>query len=181
MDSSTEFLFGKSVNSLGSTDGSEQEKFGKQFDAAQSKLGMRARMGRFAFLYTNKEFDTACKDVRNFVDEIVRKELEKTEPRDAEKAVVGKEEEGRYVFLAELIKVTRDPVRLRDELLNVLLAGRDTTASLLSNTIHALVRHPQVWKKLRAEVEELGGEKPDYETLRNLKYLKCVLNECKYH
>ena len=179
LDSATEFLFGQSVNSLNSTEGSDENKFGKDFDMAQSCLGMRGRMGKFAFLYRNKEFDRACKDVHVFVDEIIRKELEKTEPKDAEKSIESEGENGRYVFLAELVKSTRDPGRLRDELLNILLAGRDTTAGLLSNTFHALVRHPCVMKKLRAEIATLDGKKPDYETLRSLKYLKQVLNECK--
>lgn len=137
---------------------------------------MRIRMGKLAFLYRDKDFDEACKEVHRFVDRIVHEALRATIPNDAEKPF-GKEKE-RYVFLTELIKSTRDPKRLRDELLNILLAGRDTTASLLSNTMHALVRHPNVWKKLKAEIETLNGKKPDYETLRNLKYLKYVLNEC---
>jgi cytochrome P450 len=85
----------------------------------------------------------------------------------------------RYVFLNELAKSTNDPKQLRDELLNILLAGRDTTASLLSHTWHALARRPDVWAKLKAEVDALGGKAPDYETLRDMKYLKFVLNECK--
>jgi len=62
-------------------------------------------------------------------------------------------------------------------LLNLLLAGRDTTAGLLSNTFFVLARRPDVWAKLRSEIGQLNGERPDYETLRNMKYLKFVLNE----
>lgn len=86
---------------------------------------------------------------------------------------------GRYVFLNELAKETNDPRQLRDELLNILLAGRDTTASLLSNIFHVLARRPDIWSRLKAEVDELAGEKPDYDTLRNMKYIKYLLNECK--
>jgi hypothetical protein len=60
------------------------------------------------------------------------------------------------------------------------VAGRDTTASLLSHTLHILARRPDVWSKLKAEIDELKGRAPDYEMLRNMKYLKYVLNECKY-
>jgi cytochrome P450 len=179
LDVATEFLFGQSANSISSIEGSEQHKFGKAFDFAQSGLGMRSRLGKLACLIRNKEFDHACKDVHAFVDDIVRKELEKLDSKDAEKAIDGDGKEERYIFLAELVKSTRDPKQLRDELLNILLAGRDTTAGLLSNTFHALVRQPRVWEKLKAEIGELKGTKPDYETLRNLKYLKYILNECK--
>jgi cytochrome P450 len=179
LDSATEFLFGQSVHSLSSAEDSEQAKFGKDFDFAQSYLGIRSRLGKLVFLHRNKKFYQACRNVHAFVDDIVQKELDKTQPGDTEKWIDGNGESGRYVFLTELVKSTRDPKRLRDELLNILLAGRDTTASLLSNTFHALVRHPQVLQKLKTEIDELHGEKPDYETLRNLKYLKQVLNECK--
>ncbi|KAG9227957.1 putative cytochrome P450 alkane hydroxylase [Amylocarpus encephaloides] len=177
LDSATEFLFGESVNSLSSAVGSEQERVGKAFDFAQSKLALRIRMGNLSFLQGGREFTKACKEVHEFFDEIVRKQLEKTEPKDAEKSIDSPGKKGKYRFLDELIKSTRDPKQLRDELLNILLAGRDTTASLLSNTIHALVRNPKVWRNLRAEINGLDGAKPDYETLRNLKYLKYVLNE----
>ena len=179
LDSATEFLFGESVNSLSSTEGSEQQRFGAAFDLAQSRLGNRSRMGKLVHLYRDSEFDKACRIVHDFVDKIVSKALEKVQPLDAEKSIDGKGDADRYVFLTEMVKATRDPKRLRDELLNILLAGRDTTASLLSNTFHVLARRPDIWNKLKAEVDSLKGEKPDYETLRNMKYLKYLLNECK--
>ncbi|KAH8684611.1 putative cytochrome P450 alkane hydroxylase [Tricladium varicosporioides] len=178
LDSATEFLFGSSVHSLISDEDSGPAKFGRQFDLAQKKLGRRSRMGKFLlFLNPDSEFEKACKDVHLFVDKIISDALEKVEPRDAEKSIDGDGEKRRYVFLTEMLNQTRDPKQLRDELLNILLAGRDTTASLLSHTFHVLARRPDIWNKLRAEVEELGGKTPDYETLRDMKYLKYVLNE----
>ena len=80
----------------------------------------------------------------------------------------------------ELATRTTDKKRLRSELLNVLLAGRDTTASLLGNLFFVLARQPEVWQKLREEVvTTLQGRRPTYEELRNMKYLKWCLNECK--
>lgn len=177
LDSATEFLFGESVNSLTSPDDSEQQQFGAAFDLAQSQLGTRSRMGKFLFFMRDSEFDNSCAVVHNFVDKIVDKALEKTQPKDVEKAIEGKDGADRYVFLMEMAKATRDPKQLRDELLNILLAGRDTTASLLSMTFHILARRPDIFKKLKAEVDELRGGKPDYETLKTMKYLKYLLNE----
>jgi cytochrome P450 len=178
LDSATEFLFGESVNSLISTEGSESQQFGADFDFAQSQLGARSRMGNLVYLFRSSEFDKACKRVHEFVDKIVHKALEKTvEPLDAEKSIDGNGESQRYIFATEMAKSTRDPEQLRSELLNILLAGRDTTASLLSHTFHVLARRPDIWQKLKAEVDELGGKKPTYDTLRNMKYLKNILNE----
>ncbi|KAI9054533.1 hypothetical protein LZ554_001689 [Drepanopeziza brunnea f. sp. 'monogermtubi'] len=175
LDSATELLFGESVGSLSSSKDSEQERFGRYFDLAQSRLGNRSRLGKLVNLYRDSEFNEACKFVHRFVDKIIFRALEKKNPRDPEMFIDGKSE--RYVFLTEMLKSTRDPKQLRDELLNILLAGRDTTASLLSNTFHVLARRPDIWKRLKAEVDELGGMKPEYETLRNMKYLKNLLNE----
>ncbi|KAL2069998.1 hypothetical protein VTL71DRAFT_14678 [Oculimacula yallundae] len=175
LDSATEFLFGESVNSLSSSENSEQDQFGRQFDLAQSRLGNRSRLGRWVAFHQDREFNDACKFVHHFVDKIIFRALEKGNSTDPEKLIESEPE--RYVFLTEMLKSTRDPKQLRDELLNILLAGRDTTASLLSNTFHVLARRPDIWKKLRAEIDELQGIKPNYEKLRNMKYLKNLLNE----
>lgn len=176
LDSATEFLFGESVNSLGSTEGSDQHRFGTAFDYAQSKVTRRDRFEAMGSLFFETEFDRSCKFVHAFVDRIIYRALEETKSYDPEKGDQF-EESGRYVFLTEIAKRNRDPKQLRDELLNILLAGRDTTASLLSHTFHVLARRPDIFKKLKAEVDELGGKNPDYETLKAMKYLKYLLTE----
>jgi cytochrome P450 len=176
LDSATEFLFGDSVDVLRSPAGSEAQLFGKAFDYAQSELNARGRLGPFMFLYRNKDFDRACKRVHNYVDQFVMRALEY---RRAHLAGEKSEKKGKYIFANELALATDDPMQIRAELLNILLAGRDTTAGLLSNTFFVLARRPDVWAKLQDEVDQLGGKRPDYETLRDMKYLRFVLNECK--
>lgn len=177
LDSATEFLFGESVNSQLSEKGSEAEKFSHAFDFAQGQLMSRHRLGRLAEWIPDREFEEACRTVHAFCDGYVAKTLR---AREAEEKISGQEKSGgkeRYIFLNEIAKATKDPRQLRDEMLNVLLAGRDTTAGLLSNTFHALARHPKVWQRLKAEVDTLEGRLPDYECLKNMQYLKWVLNE----
>lgn len=62
----------------------------------------------------------------------------------ADKDIKSPQDQERYVFLKELAKDTRDPKLLRDQLLNILLAGRDTTASLLSSVFYELAGNPKV-------------------------------------
>jgi cytochrome P450 len=90
-----------------------------------------------------------------------------------ELATKTKSEEG-YTFLHALASFTRDRKVLRDQLVAVLLAGRDTTASTLSWTFYELARHPRVVKKLREEIiEHVGLERPPtYSDLKNMKYLQ---------
>ena len=67
---------------------------------------------------------------------------------------------------------------MRSELLNNLMAGRDTTASLLSSTWFHLARNPSIWSRLREEVKEVfKGEKPSHERSQELPYLRAVFNE----
>lgn len=94
-----------------------------------------------------------------------------------ESAFDSDEKKGKYVLNDELAKQTDDPITLRHEDMNILMAGRDTTASLLSNLFVILAKHPHVWTKLRHELLELNGNIPDDETLSGMKYLKYVLNE----
>lgn len=178
LDSATEFLFGESTNSLLTSLGSEQQIFATALDYAQSQLINRGTPGMWVSSSENKRFLKACKTVHDYTDRYVYQALAHRASEGA-KPKLQEKPSGRYVFLNELAKETDDPQRLRAEIMNLLVAGRDTTASLLSNTFHVLARRPDIWSRLKAEVDELAGEKPDYETLRNMKYVKNLLNECK--
>lgn len=84
----------------------------------------------------------------------------------------------RYVFLDELLTAAENHTGIRNELLHVLLAGRDTTASFLSNIFWDLSRHPDVVSRLRREIVEwVGDEIPTYQQLKDMKYLRAVVNE----
>jgi len=62
--------------------------------------------------------------------------------------------------------------------LNILLAGRDTTASFLSDLWFELSRHPAVFERLRAEVGNLDlGEGLTFQTFKSMPYLRAVVNE----
>ena len=62
--------------------------------------------------------------------------------------------------------------------MNMLLAGRDTTAGTLSWTMLELARSPQVVKKLQAEIQDMVGDaQPSYQDLKDMKYLNHVIDE----
>jgi cytochrome P450 family 110 len=65
---------------------------------------------------------------------------------------------------------------IKNELLSVLTAGHITTSVALAWSLYELVRHPEVLKKLRAELEGFG-ETPDPGLLVSLPYLSAVVNE----
>ena len=178
MDSATEFLFGESTNCLTPESNRDNTEFAEAFNRSQEAIAETFRTGKIGEWLRgsmNKDDRKYCQD---FVDKFVRKGLEYRKTFDVEK--IDAKAADRYVFLYELVKKTTDPVQLRSELMNVLLAGRDTTASLLSDTWFVLARRPDIWAKLREEVDALGGEKPTFQQIKDMKYLKWVLNECKH-
>jgi len=67
---------------------------------------------------------------------------------------------------------------LRDVFMNFVLAGRDTTASLLTWTFYMLYQHPDVREKVVQEIlSVVKGEVPTAQELELLKYTKQVLQE----
>lgn len=82
-------------------------------------------------------------------------------------------------FVDSLSQFTKDRTVLRDQLVNTLLAGRDTTAACLSWLFLELAYRPDIYMKLRDEVLCTLGQdgKPTYEDLKNMKFLQQCLNE----
>ncbi|KAG5419204.1 ALK2 [Candida metapsilosis] len=186
VDSSTEFLFGASVDSLKdasigmSSESNEvegKELFAQSFNFSQHYLSSRAAMQGMYWLLNSKKFRESNSNVHRFAQYYVERALSLS-PEELEK------QDG-YVFLYELAKHTRDPKVLQDQLLNILVAGRDTTAGLLSFVFFELARNPRVYAKLREEIgskfglgEESRVEDITFESLKNCEYLKAILNEC---
>lgn len=68
--------------------------------------------------------------------------------------------------------------RMRDELVTLLLAGHETTASTLGWTLYLLDRNPHVLARLRAEVSAVVGDRtPGFADLERLPYTSMVLQE----
>jgi cytochrome P450 len=167
IDSATEFLFGESTESLTqqSSDG-----FAEAFTHSQDYIANSSRWGAWAKLFpANGRFNKDRKLVHDFVDYYVKTGLSRRNNQSTDEK---SDQNERYVFLDSLVKQEVDPIRIRSELLNILLAGRDTTASLLTNVWFTLGKRPDIWEKLQAEVATLHGQKPTFEQLKDLKYLK---------
>lgn len=193
VDSATEFLFGESCNSQlgalhGNTD-SNTANFAANFDKSQWYLAERLRFEGLYWLIDNSEFRKCRREVHAFVDRYVESAIkavreEKNNPnhnRDIEKSPASSSSQP-YVFLHALAAATQDPLELRYQALNILLAGRDTTASLLSWTILMLARHPSVFHKLRQTIiDEFGTfDRPrniTFATLKSCQYLQYCMNE----
>ena len=186
IDSACEFLFGESVDSqikesnLFPDEKKPEINFAKHFDSAMMHLAKRFRFGDNYWLHNPKEFKDDNEVINQFIKHYVDLALKKS--TQEKKAEEGRGNKEKYVFLEALAQQTRDPEVLRAQLLNILLAGRDTTASLLSWLFHELLRNPEVFTKLRQTIIETFGTYEDpqeisFATLKGCQYLQHCLNE----
>lgn len=189
LDSATEFLFGESVDSqitalqgedaVQASSNRNEAHFASAFDNAQDWLATGARFGdNYWIAHRSADFKKQCKDTHDFVDYYVQRALNLS----TEKSSSGDDKE-KYVFLEALASQTRDPVELRSQLLNILLAGRDTTASLLSWLFFLLLKNPAVFIDLRAAILESFGsydnptDEITFSSLKSCQFLQHCLNE----
>jgi cytochrome P450 len=68
--------------------------------------------------------------------------------------------------------------QLRDEVITLFLAGHETTAASLAAALHFVGAHPEVQRRLQAEVDAvLGGRAPGFADLPRLAYTDRVVKE----
>ena len=188
IDSATEFLFGESVDSqlanLSDYSSSRrhmsvnEKEFANSFDQSQATVALAIRMGNLWWLAFDKSFRQHRDICWQFIDYYVHKALSQ-EKISEEKSSHGKR---KYVFLDALAESTRDPIELRQHIISILLAGRDTTASLLSCVFMLFTEHPEVYQKLRTIVLENFGTYNNphditFASLKSCSYLQWILNE----
>ena len=126
-------------------------------------------MGPIGKFYSPKDLAESVKVIDNFVLPFI------------ERAVCGegKPEKDAKNFTEALSNYTKDRKVLRDQLVNTLFAGRDTTAATLSWLFYELAYHPDIYAKLRGEIISTVGldGRPTYNDLKSMKYLQHCINE----
>ncbi|TCD70445.1 hypothetical protein EIP91_003526 [Steccherinum ochraceum] len=191
LDVATEFLFGSCVCSLASdlpfpfnAPQSTQnalpnraEEFARAFKTAQSVLSERLLLQGiwpFTEILTDR-VEQPMKVVRDLLDPVFKEALSKEQMRQS----IGEKAEEDDTLLGHLAKETSDLNIIRDEILNIMLAGRDTTAAALTFCMYFLCTHPGPRKRLREEIlQRLGpNAAPTPEDIRELKYLRAFINE----
>lgn len=167
MDSSTDFLLGYSTNSL-TAPSPEARRFVEDFEYASRESAKKARLGPVLYHLPHRKLSEAVRRLREYVRFYMKKAAE------AQKG--GAKERG-YVFLDELLKFHPPEEYAVDQILSVLIAGRDTTAAAITAAFYFLARDPAAVEKLRSEVCSVPDERPTWEQLKQLKYLNNVIKE----
>ena len=178
----TEFLYGHLPPQMSHRmDAPDREDFAYHFDAGKAYLGTRLALGKWHWLVYSPAFYRHCEKVHQYVDYFVKAKLSNEKKKMASGQVpqepAAKE---KFVLLDELAKHTTNALEIRSETLNVLSAGRDTTASLLSWIFYFLSRNPRVFNQLRTVVlTEIGTDASSivFAKLRSCQYLQYCINE----
>lgn len=122
----TALIFGQPLESF---DDLEKHNFASSFDYASMISSLRTRLMDIHWIYHPSRYRTACGNVKAYADGFVERALQERTKTTAE------ETSDSYTFVEDLCTEIEDPALIRDQLVNVLLAGRDTTACLLSWTL----------------------------------------------
>ena len=136
LDTTTAFLFGESVRSLRAPDSAGEETFADAFNIAQEYVAKRFRLLDLYWLIGGPKFREACNNVHKFADRIIERNLSN---RKAGTASLRGE-----TFLDIAAAIMPDRSALRSQIINILVAGRDTTACLLSWTLYVQTIYPRV-------------------------------------
>jgi len=179
----------------------EAESFATAFLACQEIVSQREDLGHLLWPFFEILQDKSkepMKVVGGHIEKFVREALKKRQSTEKteEKTEEGIEEtlldqlvsmtDGAFVIylnrnMADYSSLMLDPKLIKDEVLNILIAGRDTTAGTLSFIIYLLSIHPKVLSKLREEISLNVGKDPrrklTFEEIRGCKYLRAVINE----
>ena len=132
LDTTTALLLGRSVHSLKPEADANIRAFQESFNTAQEGLAKRFRIAPWQALYNPSKFRSACATVHEFVDNYIDERTKRGTPGD--------HEQSEYGFIDQLAQESRDTRSLRDQLLNILLAGRDSTACSLSWTLYVSIQ-----------------------------------------
>ena len=152
--------------------------FIEAFAYAQRGIAIRHMLGKFRFLYRNKDWKRSCRTVVGVCDGYVEKALIRLRSQDEEK-LGGDKSHQRLRLIDEMAKETQDPYDLRSQMVGVFSPAHDGAAVTLSNTFFHLSRRPEEWARLRAEILPTKDEPITYELLVSYKYVEKTLRESK--
>lgn len=193
IDAASEFLFGKNLETLSASlpvpgvarmgpKGSATEdtwgSFVEAFEISQQEVTRRGRIGYFwplfELFHDRNKFH--AKRIREWLDPLVEMALHEKSQLKSHGIISSPVEE--RTFIQHLADSTDDPVLIRDQLLSMLLAARDTTSCTLTFVTYFMAIHPDVAAKMRAEVLAVcGNEAPTYDKIRQMKYVRAVISE----
>lgn len=136
--------------------------------------------GPLMWMIPRKKYNAGIKVIESYIEPSIKRAMSFVASGDVkyDKSV----ELGKNTLLHALASYTTSPKVIRDQLVSVLFAGSDTTASALTWVIFELSRNPCVVSKLQGLITSTLGTSdsdriPTFTELKSMKYLYNMINE----
>ncbi|GAV85292.1 p450 domain-containing protein, partial [Cephalotus follicularis] len=187
LDSIFKVAFGVELDSMGGSS-EEDAKFSKAFDDASAMTIYRYvdilwKIKKFLIIGSEAALKRNTEVIDNFVYKIIRNKTEQM--RNSQDDTHMKKED---ILSRFLLANETDQTYLRDIILNIMIAGKDTTAATLSWFIYMLCKYPAIQEKVAQEVKQATNMKHvtdvnefansiSEEVLEKMHYLHAVLTE----
>lgn len=170
LDVATDYLLGQSAGFLDNP----KVDFAMAFSEVQQMQSLIMQLGPLKIFISKIPLRRALgvidAFVKPFIDQVLNRGME-----------VGKTASSQDQSLLHALAASgvTDRKVIRDQLVNILLAGRDTTASALSFLFLELSRNPQIVAKLRDEIATKIGmdARPTYQDMKTMPYLRNAIQE----
>jgi len=153
----------------------EHERVEQNITFAQHHIITRIRKPGYKLLShlngKHKEFNRRIHEFDEMVYDVINQRRANGDPQSAD--------------LLSMLMAARDedgnPMsdkQLRDEVITIFVAGHETSANALSWAFYLLGKHPEIYKKLKEEINQVLGDRlPTLDDLRSLRYTRMVIEE----
>ncbi|KAM2691868.1 hypothetical protein EV2_006221 [Malus domestica] len=188
-DSVVKILLGMEVDTMYGTN-EEGTRFAHAFDEANKLTLYRFfdfswKIKRFLNIGSEAKLRNDIKLMDQFIYKLINRKIETSHNSSEDELPALKKGD----MISRLLEVRgNDPKYLRDLILSLIVAGRDTTASTITWVIYMLCKHPHMQEKVAKEVREAANLKDDSsiveladglneEALNKMQYLYAALAE----
>ncbi|TXG54867.1 hypothetical protein EZV62_020123 [Acer yangbiense] len=124
------------------------------------------KMKKLLGIGSERRLKNAVDVVHEYVEEIMHEKKKKVEN-------YGQDQD----LLSRLILAGQEEEVIRDMMISLIMAGRDTTSAAMTWFFWLISRHPEIEQELDKETEFMNDKVLDYESLKELKLLKACLCE----
>lgn len=136
----------------------------------KNKKGLAIKIEKNLPFKSTKRFLAAIKNIDHIVHSMIEERKIKNEEINFLDVMINATDS------EDQSQMTRE--QLRDEVVNMLIAGHETTANALTWTWHMLMKNPDVLTKVREEIKcNVSGDAPSVEEIKKLIYTRAVFEE----
>ena len=135
-----------------------------------------------ALVPRQRKFQEDMKLLNSVLDELILNVVNEKDPTDMD-ALLNKDydnvmDPSLLRFLVDVRGAEASAKQLRDDLITLLIAGHETTGSMLTWATWLLAQHPEAQAKMQQEIDAVLGDRlPTYEDMRKLEECRLVVTE----